>query len=326
MAGVEKNTDSPGAAHHRKVRRALPDLARLTLGISPADRVRAEQASAAVDEIIRNPEAAASGSPEDMALFETARRLARLPALLRPMDAALEQRILHGHARRALRAPQKGTGRAGRKLLIPWAVAGLAVVLLAAALFTPFGQTAAANFRAVFRLGRTEVRVTPPDAAGAPAIAPNPAAATRMDLTLAEAEQQVPFALLRPATLPTGYDLKSATGYSFPGLPAWVPQPFAVELLYADDQGHEVSLRMYPITLGDKDRLNTSALNLEATPIQEVQEVDVRGRPGVLLRLSTESGQATWQEVVWEQGNLILSLSSSDLSEDGLLAVARSVR
>ena len=294
--------------------------------VSQAERIRAEQVSAAVDQLICDPEGAWSGGPEADALHGTARRLARLPGLLRPMDAALEQRILHSQARRALQVPRRGPGRAGRRLLIPWAVAGLAVVLLAAALFTPFGQTAAANFRAVFRLGRTEVRVTPPDAAGAPASAPAAAAATRVSLTLAEAEQQVPFALLQPATLPSGYGLRSATGFSYPGLPAWVPQPFAVELLYADDQGNEVSLCMYPITLGDRDRLNTSALNLEATPIQEAREADVGGRPGVLLTLSTGSGQVTWQEVVWEQGNLILSLSSSDLSEDGLLAVARSVQ
>jgi hypothetical protein len=51
-----------------------------------------------------------------------------------------------------------------------------------------------------------------------------------------------------------------------------------------------------------------------------VQDLEINGQPGVLLRV----GDA-WQEIVWEQGDLILALSAPDLPEEELLAVARSV-
>lgn len=296
--------------------------------VTKNEQRRAERVSAAVDELLRDPEAAAPNlDPADRALVGTARRLARLPVLLGPVDATLEQRVLRSKARAADRERVQEQVRTGRRLVIPWAVAGLATILLVVALCTPFGQTATASFRSVFRLGRTEVRVTPMETAAAPlTTALVQAAAIPQPLTLAETKQRVPFALPQLAYLPSGYGLQTVTGYTYPGLPAWVPQPFSVEMIYGDGQGHTLSLRVYPITLGEKDRLNTSALNLQAAPIQEVRQVDVNGKPGVLLSLGSESGTTSWQEVVWEQGNLILSLSTSNLDEEELLRTARSAR
>jgi hypothetical protein len=209
-----------------------------------------------------------------------------------------------------------------------WAVAALAVLVLLGTLWTPLGQTAVASFMAVFQLGRTEVRITPiePSAALATAaVAEAKATAVQSNLSLAEA-QHLAFPVLQPAVLPAGYTLRDLVGYSYPDLPAWVPQPFSIRLVYGDDKGHEFELRLYPITLGEEDRLEVSRLNLEATSIQDVRDVDLNGRPAVLLRVGQPGGKVAWQEVVWEQGNLLLSLSTQDLPEAELLRVAGSVR
>jgi hypothetical protein len=299
------------------------------MGTVMGEDVRSERVSAAVDELLRDPEASVARDLDgaDEALLGTMRRLARLPELLLPASVPLEQRVLRVQALAAGRQRQLELKRTARRLVVPWAVAGLATVLLIVALFTPFGETARAGFRSVFRLGRTEVRVTPADTASAPqATAQVQGAAISQTLTLAQAERQLPFDLVQPARLPPGFVLDSVTGYTYPDLPAWVPQPFSVELVYRDGLGATLALRQYPITLGEKDRLNTSALNLRAAPIQDVRQVDVGGKPGVLLSLGNESGQTAWQEVVWEQGNLILSLSATGVSEVELMRVARSVR
>ena len=52
-----------------------------------SERVRAEQVSAAVDQLIRDPGARPDLSdPEDVTMLATARQLARLPSLLGPVD------------------------------------------------------------------------------------------------------------------------------------------------------------------------------------------------------------------------------------------------
>jgi len=199
----------------------------------------------------------------------------------------------------------------------------LAVLVLAVGLLTPLGRTALASFMAVFSLGRTEVHVTPADLTStATAVAGSTAVVG--DLTLEQAQAQVSFAIPQPADLPPGYRLTGAHSYTYPDLPAWIPQPFCIELVYGDGQGHQAALRLYPIALGD--RASISGLNLEATPIQDVRDVDVNGKPGVLLRLGDQGAKTVWQEVVWEQGDLILALSAASLSEDELMRMARSVR
>ena len=186
--------------------------------------------------------------------------------------------------------------------------------MLLALLISPAGQTAVASFLAVFDLGRTEVEVSQ---VGTPTVTSG-AAAVRETMSLTEAELHFPFAIPRPNDLPAGYRLQEVNGYSYPDLPAWVPQPFFVELEYGDGGGATCTLRVYPIMLGQEG--NVSGLKLAATSIGEVEDVMVGGQPGVLLRL-----EGDWQEVVWEQGELILSLSAGDLTRDELLQVAGSV-
>jgi hypothetical protein len=285
------------------------------------ERIRAEQVSAAVDQLIGEPNAQPEHlDPEDARLLDTARQLAQLPTLLGPADRILEQQVMR----------QARTGSTLRRQWMPrfrlaWAAAGLVALLLALTLLTPLGETAVASFMSVFRLGRTEVRITPVDTPAAPlATVVAQSTAISQSLTLAQARTQVPFTIPQPGYLPPGYNLHEVVIHTYPDLPSWVPQPFSVDLVYGDGQGHQLSLGLYLIMLSD--RASISQMNLEATPIKDVQDVDVNGQPGVLLQLGAGRGAASWQEVVWEQGDLILALSAADLSEAELLRIARSVQ
>lgn len=288
--------------------------------MTKAERAQAERISAAVDGWLRDPgNVPADLGPEERTLLDTAQRLARLPALLGPVDSALEQRVMH-----RVRDAQGKPRRRGR-FNPAWAVA-VAALLLLVALVTPAGQTAVAGFMAVFNLGRTEVRITPADApTSVDVTADVPSVARRDSLTLEEAQALVAFAIQQPAHMPPGYRLQQVIGYSYPDLPAWLPQPFIVELDYGDGARGEFSVRLYPIALGAGDQATVAGMNLEAGPIREVRDVEVAGQPGVLLSLGREGADATWQELVWEQDGLVVVLTTSALTEDELLEVARSV-
>jgi hypothetical protein len=290
-----------------------------------SERTRAEQVSAVIDRLIGDPGAdPGQVAPDDAGLLATAEQLAGIPSLLGPVDAAFEQRVMarvRAGARPARRLP---------RFRLSWAVAGLAATLLLAALLTPQGQTAMASFMAVFNLGRTEVSITPayelatPRATATAQTAAAQTTAIQQDLTLEQAQSLLPFTIPQPAYLPPGYRMQGVQSYTFPDLPPWLPQPLFAELVYRDDQGQRVSLRIYPIMLSEE--ANISGLNLQATSIRDAQPVDVNGRPGVLLKLDTDGANDGWQEAVWEGEDLILALSATDLTESELLAIARSVR
>lgn len=280
---------------------------------------RAEQVSAAVDQLLRNQGIAPGAvAPEDAGALHTAQQLAQVPALLGPVDPALEQHIM-----RLLRSKVRPRRQPRRE--VGWAAAGLVAALLLVALLTPLGQTAVASFLAVFQLGRTEVHITPADTPTLPlgTVAAR-SSAVQQHLTLAEAQAQVAYAIPQPAYLPAGYELHEVVGYTYPDLPAWVPQPFSLELVYEDEGGRTFALRFYPITLGEKGSI--AGMNLEVSPIQDVQDVDVNGQAGVLLQVGPAGYETLYQELVWEQGDLVLALSARDLPEDELLRIARSVR
>lgn len=281
---------------------------------------RADRVSAAVDQVLGGREARPDQvEAGDAGLVDTARYLAGLVQRLGTGDPALEQRV--ARACRQQRAVERG--RRLPRFRPGWAMAGLAATLLVAALLTPLGQTALASFMAVFHLGRTEVHITPAHLTSmATAVAGSTAVAEA--LTLEEAQAQVSFAIPQPADLPPDYHLLRVQSYSYSDLPAWIPQPLCIELVYDDGHGHQAALRLYPIALGD--RASISRLNLEAAPIQDVLDVDVNGKPGVLLRLGDQGAETVWRDVVWEQGDLILALSAATLTEDELMRAARSVR
>jgi hypothetical protein len=282
------------------------------------ERDRAVRFSAAIDQLIRDPQARPEHfDPADDELLAVAQRLVRLPELLGPADPALEQRVMCHVQVLGKASPPATRGGLLRPRRAAWAAAGLLVVALVILLLTPIGQTAVAGFMAVFRLGHTDVSIapvsTPPTAAGIPS-----------RLTLEEAREMVSFPIPQPAYVPPGYRLSGVNSYTYPDLPIWVPQPFLVELVYEGDGKDELVLYVYSILLGDQATI--SRLDLQATPIEAVQDVDVNGQPGVLLRLEAAGAGTAWQEVVWEHEDLILALSSTHLTQEDLLRVARSVR
>jgi hypothetical protein len=289
--------------------------------MTKAEQAEAERISALVDGWLREPgDVPADLVPEESTLLGTAQQLARLPALLGPVDSEFEQRVMH-----CVRQAQ-GRPRHRGRFNPAWAVAAVAVLLLVA-LITPAGQTAVAGFMAVFNLGRTEVRITPAESpTSVDVTADAPSTARKDSLTLEEAQALVAFTIPQPARVPPDYRLQQVTGYSYPDLPAWLPQPFIVELNYGDGARGEFSVRLYPVVLGNGGQATVAGMNLEAAPIQEVRDVDVGGRPGVLLRLGQEGVEATWQELVWEYDELVVVLTTSTLTEGELLDVATSVR
>jgi hypothetical protein len=283
------------------------------------ERIQAEQVTAAVDQLLRDPDAVLElpdpGAAEALA---AARQLASVPALMGPPDPAFEQRVMRG-VRQAARSPKRTPW-----LRVGWAAAALVVVLLVVMLLTPAGQTAVAGLMAVFDLGRTNVQVAPeytPATVSATAI--DGGRAVRENLTLQEAQDLVSFAIPQPGYLPPGFHLESVNSYQYPDLPAWVPQPFFVELLYYNGEGEELLLRVYSIGLGEGASI--ASLNLRAPPIEHAKDVDVNGRPGALLWQDQDRSGAVWQELVWEQDDLILALSSVYLDERELLQIARSI-
>ena len=283
------------------------------------ERIQAEQVSAAVDRLLRDPDAFLD-SPDLGAAeaLSAARQMARLPKLLGPADPALEQWVMR-RVRRAGSAPRRAPW-----LRVGWAAAGLAVVVLLLLLFTPMGQTAVAGLMAVFDLGRTNVQIAPEyTPATLPSTAVAGGQAVQQSLTLEEAQDLVSFAIPQPGYLPSGFRLEGVNCYRYPDLPAWVPQPFFVELLYYDSAGEELLLRVYSIAMGDGASI--ASLNLRAPPIEQAKDVDVNGQPGVLLRQDQAPSGTVWQELVWEQDDLILALSSVHLDEPELLDVARSI-
>lgn len=284
------------------------------------ERIRAEQVSAAVDQLVRDPDADLELSdPGAAEALAAARQMARLPVLLGPADPAFEQRVMH-QVRRASRSPRRAPW-----LRLGWAVAGLAAVLLAVILITPLGQTAVASLMAVFDLGRTNVRIAPEYTPSTlPTTAVDGGRAVQRNLLLEEAQDLVSFIIPQPSYLPPGFRLEGVNSYMYPDLPAWVPQPFFVELIYNDSEGEELLLRVYSIALGDGASI--SSLNLRAPPIEHAKDVNVNGQPGVLLQQDLDRSGAVWQELVWEQDDLILALSSVYLDEPDLLSIARSIQ
>jgi len=284
------------------------------------ERIRAEQVSAAVDQLLRDPaaelELSDPGAGEALA---AARQMARLPVLLGPVDPAFEQRVMR-QVRRAGRSPRRAPW-----LRVGWAVAGLVAVLLVVMLLTPLGQTAVASLMAVFDLGSTNVRIAPEHTPSTlPTTAVDGGRAVQRNLTLEETQDLVSFTIPQPSYLPPGFRLEGVNSYLYPDLPAWVPQPFFVELIYNDSEGEELLLRVYSIALGDGASI--SSLNLRAPPIEHAKDVNVNGQPGVLLQQDLDRSEAVWQELVWEQDDLILALSSLYLDEQDLLGIARSIQ
>jgi len=176
--------------------------------------------------------AAADARGDDLeSLLFTASQLRALAASLPPPSLALSQRV-----RRLTLAPDSSPfGRASGPLTrLAWPrmpylkLAGaLALVMLAVMLFTTPGQRAMAALIATLNLGDgtarpVQVNVSP-DSQPAGQQAAGARAETLASLDVARG--RVPYPLLEPGWLPTGYTLYSIAAVSYNGMPDWFPEP-----------------------------------------------------------------------------------------------------
>jgi hypothetical protein len=289
--------------------------------MSRAERMAAERLSVEVDRLLRGEETGGEGE-----LWPTVERLAAINRLLDPPDAALQQRVWA----RIQRARSTTRGWLWRPMPRAWVAVALTLVLAIAVIgASPRGRQAIAEVMGVFQLGQVEVRVTP-RATGQPGVEHQ---VTREESLpdLAAAEALVGYELLTPTALPDGYVLRAVKAVYYDELPAWIPQPFYVDLDYGppagDDHPYYLRLREYRISFGGPGE-GISALRFATGEVSLAQDVDLDGRRAVLLHLPGAAfpPAEVLLEVVWEQNGVAVELMSQELSVEELIAVARSVR
>lgn len=289
--------------------------------MSRSERIAAETLSAEIDCLLRGEEAVALEG-ELQAVVE---RLAALNCLFEPPDVALRQRVWT----RMQRAQSTRGGWRRRPVARAWAAIVLALVLVIALLgVSPVGRLVIAEVMGVFRLEQIEVRVTP-RATAQPGVEHQ---VTRQeDLPdLTAAEKLVGYELLTPASLPEGYELHAVKAVYYDDLPAWVPQPFYIDLDYrppgGDAHPYYLRLREYRVSFGGPGE-GISALRFATGEVSLAEDVDLDGRRGVLLHLPGAAFPPAEMllEVVWEQDGVVVELMSQELSVEELVAVARLV-
>jgi hypothetical protein len=255
-------------------------------------------------------------------LLDTARQLARLGDWFGPPDPAFERRLT---ARIEARLAERPPRRTAWRLRPVWGlVAGL--VLVVVGLFTSPGQAVVAELMAVFRLGRTQVRVEPETTR--PVKASATAEITLPGLPEAQAAVE-PRTLQVPAYLPQGYRLHRLSTRHFDELPAWV-QPLFIEVIYRQETAEviwELAYRQYFVASGGEGTIQ--ALTYPTKEFESVQKVTVGGRPAVLLTRPPASPVQPGEQVlhlVWEGENAVFTLlTSSTLLPDELVRIAESV-
>jgi hypothetical protein len=125
-----------------------------------------------------------------------------------------------------------------------------------------------------------------------------------------------------PKVLPEGYELIEIAAVSYPDLPAWISQPFFIELDYGpvgDSPG--LCLREYRLLFREYGGISAFQPSSEAVASFEV--VDVSGVSGTLLTFA--GGDATYT-VIWERDGLLLELETDKLEKAELLEIAQTVR
>jgi hypothetical protein len=261
------------------------------------------------------------GDETEAQMSSVARRLARLPELLPAQDIRLHDRVLAA-ARRADLQP----GRARLR----WTALGpaLAAILLLVGigLFYPPGKAALAAFAARFGLGPFAVQVTPqPGGEGDTYVT-----ALRRELsTLDDAQALVGFGLFAPASLPEGYALESVVAVSYEDMPVWIPQPFYVELQYGppdEAELHHLTLREFGLVLNEGDYLRRiREVNFGSGDVRQAEEVQVSGKPAVLLSTSGDASTPLLRRLIWQEGDAMLELLSHTMGAEQMLDVAEHV-
>ncbi len=255
-------------------------------------------------------------------LLDAARQLSRLSELFGPPDLAFEQRLT---AQVEARLAEQPSRRAIWRPRLAWGMT-LAVVFVLVGLFTAPGQAVVAEFMAIFRLGRTEVRVEPESATATRTFT------ATAEIAIAGLPQARATAMPRtfcvPSYLPEGYHLHRISTSRFDELPDWA-QPLFIDVTYRREMAErvwELSYRQYFVSSGGPGTIK--ALTYSPEEFESVQEVAVNGHPAVLFgRDSVGAGGHSEQilHLVWEAGNAIFTLTSIELSPDELVRIAESV-
>ncbi len=255
-------------------------------------------------------------------LLDTARELVRLNDLFDPPDPAFERRLTAQIETRLAEGPQR---RVAWRPRLAWGlVAGL--VLVVASLFTSPGQAVMAELLAIFRLGRTEIRVEPETATVARTFT-GTAEITLPGLPAAR-ETVAPRTLQVPAYLPQGYRLHRVSTSHFDEMPAWT-QPLFIDVTYRRETNEvvwELSYRQYFVASGGPGTIQ--ALTYPSKEFESARQVNVGSRPAVLLTKQPASPIHPSERIlhlVWEGENAVFTLTTSELSPDELVRIAESV-
>ena len=254
-------------------------------------------------------------------LLDTARQLARLSDLFGQPDPAFEQRLTAQIEARLAERPRR---QAVWRPRFAWVIAVVLVFVLAG-LLTPPGRAALAELMSVFRLDQAEVHI-----AETVPIAQAYTATAEITLPgLPEAQATVvPRTFQVPTYLPEGYQLHRISTSHFDEFPAWA-QPLFLDVAYrreTDEAVWELSYRQYFMSLGGGTTIRS--LNFSPEEIESARQVAVNSHPAVLLtvRPASSVGQpGRILHLVWEQGDGLFTLTTTELSPGELVRIAESV-
>jgi hypothetical protein len=254
-------------------------------------------------------------------LLDTARQLARLSDLFGRPDPAFEQRLTAQIEAQLAELPRR---RAAWRPRFVW-VTAVVLVLVLAGLLTPPGQAALAELLAIFRLDQAEVHI-----AGTVPVARAYTATAEITLPgIPEAQATVvPRTFQVPTYLPEGYQLHRISTSHFDEFPAWA-QPLFIDVTYrrqTDEAVWELSYRQYFMLLSGDTTIGS--LTFSPEEIESARQVTVSSHPAVLLTVRSASsvGQpGRILHLVWEQDDALFTLTTTELSPDELVGIAKSV-
>lgn len=247
----------------------------------------------------------------DPALQHTEQHIRRIVDALPPPPRSLQRRIEMRFAAHEARRPL------GRVRPLLWSAAAAVLILALVWSALPGGKAAWAAVLSALKLGQitvetAEITPTATGQAGRAIREPLPDLLA-VELTMGRAPAV-------PHTLPAGDALQSIYAVSYPDLPAWISQPFYVELCYGTEQDDtSFCLREYRLLFREYGGISS----LRPPDDTLIERVDVGGVQGALL---TVESPARLYLVVWERDGLMLELQSSRLSSDELLQIAQTVR
>jgi hypothetical protein len=238
-----------------------------------------------------------------------ARRIGQWSERLPPVPAGLQRRV-----QRRVEAPM-GARRSRTWRSAAWGALAATLVFLVVWMVAPSGQQVWAQVIRALKIGQTYVELTPTLDA--------PVRVVRDPLRdLVAAELLMGRAPSLPKVLPEGYELIEIVAVSYPDLPAWISQPFYIELSYGPEGGPP-GLRLRQYRLLFREYGGISAFQPASESVSAFEMVDVSGVPGALLAFSR--GDATLA-VVWERDGLLLELETDRLEKAELLEIAQTVR